>query len=92
MPVVQLPPGCIGLDPGPGQRPYMARAGTAVTVSDEHAAALDAMPGNGTAGLVSGKFRAFIGTKAGQRCPSCDRRWQAWTTECHSCHAATVPE
>jgi hypothetical protein len=92
MPVVNLPPGCVGLDPQDGSPPLRARPGGSVTVSDAEAAAIDKVPGNGTAGLLSGRFRAFIGTRAGQRCPSCDRRWQAWTKVCRVCHLDTVPE
>lgn len=99
--LVQLPPGCAGLDPGGGQRPIMAdRPGGHVTISDAHADALNEQPGNGTAGVVNGRPGMVLATRKGQRCPACDRRWQAWTTECGSrtCQARegrrvpTVPE
>lgn len=90
---VNLPPGCEGIDPLNGSRPYMARAGTAVTVSDEDAARLNRMPSNGTAGLLDARFRVLsLGTKAGRWCGACKRLWQAWSQVCPRCGAATEPE
>lgn len=95
MPVVNLPPGCRSLQMQDGQRYVAGRAGGHVTVSDDHAAAIDKVSGNGTAGLVTGKFRAFGGgKKAGRWCRSCQpaRLWNAWNDTCPRCGAATEPE
>jgi len=79
-----------------GRRYVASRTGGSVTVSDSHAAAIDRMPGNGTAGLVTAGFREF-GTGAvrnGRWCRSCQpaRLWNAWNTTCVKCGAATEPE
>jgi hypothetical protein len=87
---VRLPPGCEGLTGG--EQRYRARPGGTVTVTDADAARIDRMPGNGTAGLVTARNRVFVGTKKGMRCPADGRLWNAWTTCCHSCGTATIPE
>ena len=96
MPQVQLPPGCRSLQMEDGRRYVASRTGGHVTVSDSHAAAIDRMPGNGVAGLVTAKFREF-GTgerKNGRWCTTCQpaRLWNAWSTSCPRCGAATDPE
>lgn len=86
---VLMPPGMEGINMGDGTR-YHDRPGGAVTVSDEHAVAIDAMNGNGDAGLITGKFRGFLGTRRGRRCEPCNRTWQAWTETCHRCGSPTA--
>jgi hypothetical protein len=88
---VQLPPGCEGFTGGSER--YRARPGGVVTVSDEDARKLDAMPGNGTAGLVTARSRVFAGTRKSRWCFACTpaRVWNAWTTRCHRCGGATQP-
>lgn len=89
MPVVNVPPGCAGLDPGHGQRPIPAdRPGGHVTISDEQADVL----GRQDAGVLSGRPGMVLATRKGRRCPSCGRIWQAWTALCHKCQVPTVPE
>ena len=59
MRVVNLPPGCQGLRLEDGTHYRAAREGGRITVSDDHAKAIDAIPGNGTAGLVSSGRRGL---------------------------------
>jgi hypothetical protein len=91
---VNLPPGCRSLRMEDGTRYTAAREGGKVTVSDSHAAAIDRMDGNGTAGLVTASFRAFGGGKNGRWCKSCQpaRLWNAWNLTCPRCNAPTEPE
>ena len=67
-----------------------------MNVSDVHAAAIDAVPGNGTAGLVSAGLGQFVsgGKKNGRWCLTCQpaRLWNAWNAECPKGHGPTVPE
>jgi hypothetical protein len=92
---VNLPPGCRSLQLEDGTRYVAPRSGGAVTVSDDHAAAIDRIPGNGTAGLVTGQYRVY-GTsgKPGRRCTGCGRVYYAFTTICprSACGAPTEPE
>lgn len=76
-----------------GSRYKAGRPGGAVTVSDSHAAAIDRVSGNGDAGLVTGKFRAFGGgTKAGRWCAACRRLWYVWALVCPRCGEVTKSE
>lgn len=72
---------------------YSGRPGGHVTVSDEHAAAIERSDG-GDAGLVQARHRGFLGTKRGMVCTSCVPRriWNAWSAHCPRCKAPTVPE
>lgn len=95
---VQLPPGCFSLRIEGVAKPYKANRPGGFTTIDEpsHLAAIDRMPGNGTAGLVTAKFREF-GTgavKNGRWCTACQpaRLWNAWNARCPKCDAETVPE
>ena len=95
MPIVNLPPGCRSLQMEDGQRYVAGRSGGRVDVSSEHAAAIDRLNGNGTAGLLTAGFREFgSAKKAGRWCTNCRpaRLWQPWSTECPRCGAATEPE
>jgi len=93
MPLVNLPPGCKSLQMQDGKKYVAGRSGGTVQVSDSHAKAIDAMSGNGTAGLVSAGFRMFGGgTTAGRWCTACRRLWYPWSTTCPKCGAATEPE
>jgi hypothetical protein len=91
---VNLPPGCRSLRLEDGTRYVAAREGGSVTVSDSHAAAIDRMDGNGTAGLVTGKYRVFGAGKNGRWCFSCvpARLWNAWNDVCPRCGEPTQPE
>ena len=92
MPYVNLPPGCSHLKFADSEKPIRpVRPGGRVEVSDERARMIDAMSGNGTAGLLTASFREF-GTvkKAGRWCRTCNRLWYPWKTEC--CGAATEQE
>lgn len=84
---VNLPPGCEGLNMQDGTR-YTGRSG-AVTVADRHAAAVDKLTTGGDAGLVSGRFRGFLGTKRGRWCAFCRRLWNVWNVTCPRCEATT---
>ena len=77
---VNLPPGCRSLRMEDGTRYVAAREGGSVTVADGHAAAIDRMDGNGTAGLVTGQYRVFGGGGNGRWCWECTpaRLWNAW--------------
>ena len=92
---VNLPPGCRSLRMEDGTRYVAAREGGSVTVADGHAAAIDRMDGNGTAGLLTASFREY-GTsgKPGRRCTGCGRVYYAFTMTCprEACGAATEPE
>jgi len=70
---------------------YSARKGQAVTVADEHAAAVQRYSG-GDAAILSGQFRTFGGTKAGRWCQACRRLWNAWNDACVKCGGETIPE
>lgn len=61
-------------------------------VDDHHAKAINAMGGNGDAGLLNASNRTTLGTKKGMRCPACNRLWNAWTTICHSCELPTIAD
>lgn len=87
---INLPDGCSGLTMEDGTR-YAGRKGGAVTVSDEHASAVQRFSG-GDAAILSGQFRAFAGTRAGRWCQSCKRLWNRWNATCPNCRAETVAE
>lgn len=92
---VRLPAGCEGLNLEDGTR-YTARKGGTVTVSDEHAAAVQAYSG-GDAAILNGQFRMFGGTKTGRWCPACRFLAQAWSKTCPRCErrgiaTETIPE
>jgi hypothetical protein len=92
---VNLPPGCRSLKMEDGTKYVAAREGGTVTVADSHAAAIDRMDGNGTAGLVTGAFRVFTsGRRNGRWCRVCQpaRLWNAWNLTCGKCGSATEPE
>ena len=90
---VQLPPGCEGFRMQDGTS-YGGREGAHVTVSDDHAAAIERTNG-GDAGLVraAGQVFAPVGTP-GRVCTGCGRTWYPWSKTCprQACGAATVPE
>lgn len=96
MPKVELPPGCRGLQFADGTHAVAAREGGHVMLSDEHAAAIDRVAGNGTAGLVTGQAGVYTssGKKNGRWCKTCSpaRLWQAWSKICPRCGAETLPE
>ena len=91
---VNLPPGCRALRFEDGTRYVASREGGKITVADNHAAAIDRMDGNGTAGLVTGQFREFGGGKNGRWCRNCQpaRLWNPWNDLCPRCGEATEPE
>jgi hypothetical protein len=95
LPYVNLPPGNSGLRMEDGTPYKAARPGGRVEVSDEHAHAIDRIPGNGVAGLLTATFREF-GTKGkpGRVCTRCGRVSYAWSMICprSSCNAPTEPE
>lgn len=92
MPKVQLPPGNSAIRMEDGTRYKAARTGGYVTVSDEHARAIDRLAGNGDAGLLTGAFRSYGGTRRAQVCPCGPTRWNSWTKTCPKCGGETVPE
>jgi hypothetical protein len=89
---VNLPPGCRSLKLEDGTRYVAPREGGRVTVTDDHARAIDRMPGNGTAGLVTGMAGFALGTKKGRWCAPCHRVWNAWSELCPRCGLPTEPE
>ena len=90
MPYVNLPPGCRSLSFADGGKPVRAaREGGRVEVSESRARAINAMTGNGTAGLINASPGTFIGTKKGRWCAACKRLWNVWSTECPKCGGAT---
>ena len=93
---VNLPPGCRSLAFEDGTRYVAGRTGGRVTVADSHAAAIDRIPGNGTAGLVHGNPGTFVTSarKNGRWCKACSpaRLWNAWSLVCPKCNAPTEPE
>lgn len=97
MPYVNCPPGMRGLHMEDGTRYRADREGGRMLVDDRHVAAIDRMGGNGTAGLVTARFREFGGSKTpGRWCVACQpaRLWNAWNLTCPrpGCGAETVPE
>lgn len=87
---VEMPAGCFGFSMQDGTK-YSGRPGGHVTVTDEHARAIERTNG-GDAGLVQAKYRSFMGTKAGRWCESCRRLWNSWSVACPRCGKDTVPE
>lgn len=96
MPYMQLPPGNRSIRMHDGTRYVAPREGGRVLVGDEHVPAINALGGNGTAGLLTAGFREFTqgGRKNGRWCLACQpaRLWNAWNAECPKCRAPTVPE
>jgi hypothetical protein len=92
MPYVNLPPGNSSLAFEDGSRAVASRPGGRVWLSDKQAKAVDSMSGNGDAGLVTGRFRSYGGSRNGRWCAACRRLWNAWNRECPKCGAATEPE
>ncbi len=93
MPYVNFPPGMRSLAFTDGLPPATAsREGGRVELSDERARAVDAMTGNGDAGLVTARFRSYGGTKRGRVCSCSPTIWNAWTTQCPKCKSLTLPE
>ena len=92
---MNLPPGNRGLQMEDGTHYRASREGGRLEVTSEHARAIDAMDGNGTAGLLTASFREY-GTsgKPGRRCTGCGRVYYAFTMTCprEACGAATEPE
>jgi hypothetical protein len=95
VPYVNCPPGLRGVQMEDGTHYPADRAGGRMFVEDHHVKYIDAMDGNGTAGLVTAGFREF-GTsgKPGRRCTGCGRVYYAFTLTCPRavCGAATEPE
>lgn len=81
-----------GIQAFDGKSVKATREGGRMFVEDHHAKAINAMGGNGDAGLVNASNRVVIGTKRGMRCPACHRLWNAWNAECPKCQQPTVPE
>lgn len=94
MPYVNLPPGNRSLRMEDGTRYVAAREGGRVEVSEDHARAIDRMPGNGTAGLLTATWREYGGSsgKRGQVCPCSPTIWNSWTKTCPRCQGPTQPE
>lgn len=92
---VQLPPGCRSLQMEDGRKYVAAREGGMVTVSDAHARAIDKMPGNGVAGLITAGFRVYVGgdRAPGRICTRCGFHAYGWSMTCprSSCGAPTEP-
>lgn len=88
MPVVNLPPGNTRVKMEDGTL-YRAQGGK-ITVSDEHAAAINRLDGNGTAGLINAGFHEFgTGKGAGRACPCHPTIYYAWTKICPKCGSET---
>lgn len=87
-----MPPGCFGLDLADGTK-YTGKPGEVVSVSDEHARAIN-KSWYGTAGVMRGDEHHAVGTKTARVCLSCapTRRWNAWSIECPRCGAQTYIE
>lgn len=91
MTTVRLPSGCKGLDLQDGTKYTASRPGGTVDVEPAHARAID-RGWYGQTGTMRGGPQFSFATKKGRVCPSCGRRWHAWTAECHNCKVATEPE
>jgi hypothetical protein len=90
MPVVNLPPGCQGLELG--GRTYHGRGpngGGYVNVPGDHAALIASVD---TGDILSAGQRITGATGPGRVCPGCGRRWYRWTATCHTCKAPTIAE
>jgi hypothetical protein len=79
-----------------GTRYVAPREGGRVNVADEHVSAINAVSGNGTAGLLNAGFRVYGGRRKrdGRWCRVCQpaRLWNGWNFECPKGHGPTVPE
>jgi hypothetical protein len=84
VPRIELPDGARGVD---ADGNYTARPGDRVNVSTGHAAAIAARASRAMPGE-----RFVFGTKRGQVCPTCRRRWNAWSAVCPRCGADTVED
>jgi hypothetical protein len=93
MPYVNLPPGQRSIGMYDGSRYAAAREGGRVEVDERHVAHINAMDGNGDAGLLNARFREY-GTrgKAGRVCPCSARVWNSWSAACPKCGGPTEPE
>jgi hypothetical protein len=92
---MNLPPGNSALKMHDGRRYKAARPGGKVWVEDRHVADINAVSGNGTAGLLTAGFREFTaGTGNGRWCRNCQpaRLWNAWNASCPRCGSATEAE
>ena len=95
MPRVTLPTngknsGCFGLEFGDGTKTRSAKPGTSVEISDDQYHALSRSRYAHT-GLIGATQYSF-GTRQGRWCTRCNRLWNAWTSNCNSCGAVTVPD
>jgi hypothetical protein len=79
------------LDCKDGTKYTATRPGGSVTVDDRHANAINTGQYS-EQGLISAKGAVSFGTKKGQRCPDCNRLWNAWNIQCPRCGTATNPE
>lgn len=95
MTTVQLPPGNRSLRLYDGTRYVAAREGGHVTIDNpDHAKAINAMQGNGDAGLLNASDAVYgaVRGKAGRVCTRCRFVAYAWATDCPRCGSATEPE
>ena len=95
MPYMNLPPGGRSVRMHDGTRYVAPREGGRVLVEDHHVTDINAMGGNGTAGLLTAGFREFVtGRRNGRWCRECSppRLWNAWNATCPKGHGATEPE
>ena len=83
MPIrMPLPPGNTGFTMYDGTH-YKGDRGHVTIDSPEHARAINAMGGNGTAGLLNAQFSVYVhGGKAGRVCTGCGRVYYAFTMTC----------
>jgi hypothetical protein len=86
---VNLPPGCSGFNCQDGTRYKANRPGGSVTVSEEHARAIQTGQ-YGQKGFITASGAQAFGTKRGRECEACHRVWNVWNHECPRCDRPTV--
>jgi hypothetical protein len=87
---VRLPNGCSSLKLEDGTKYRAAKQGGVVDVESRHARAISRH--YGSMGIMSGGMTFRIGTKRGRVCSPCGRTWNAWSSFCPKCGAATEEE
>ena len=78
-----------------GTRYVAPREGGRINVADEHVSAINAVSGNGDAGLLTAGFREFTRSKKpGRVCTRCGFLAYGWSMTCPRswCGAPTEPE
>jgi hypothetical protein len=85
---VNLPPGCSGFDCKDGTKYKADKPGGSVTVSEDHARAIN-QGQYGQKDFITAKGAQAFGTRRGRWCAPCRRVWNAWNDTCPRCGGVT---